>query len=471
MKKIKKILAAVMTLAMVLGMSMTTFAAVTTVNDIVSDITVAGLSDDVDTDINMYRFATLKYDDQTNEYSWEIADWARRCVSLNGDGTAYVITNEAALKTAAEAQQVTERTANNVKGTEYVFTDVPIGGFVIIPNDTNADYSPLFAVNTYDRTLTPNKEGKPVAEDITVYAKSEGHTITKEQTDDFAQIGQKVTYTIKATFPMSEDSEGNTLKSFVITDTPSGLSIDNNSVRVTLNSEDVTGQTTHSVNSDTGVLTVDFANLISGKHDGQAIVITYDAVVTDVKYNNSASATSDTTEYTPGSVTGDTGSIELTKVDAEGEKTLYGAEFEVYDLGNATWDPQNPGNPMELIYDSTLKAYRPALDNEEGTTRISTKETADVADDGILKIVGLDEGNYHFVEKVAPDGYSINDDGYTVTITKETAEDIKFNFEDTKLAELPSTGGIGTTIFTIGGCIIMIAAAGLFFASRRKSSK
>ena len=33
---------------------------------------------------------------------------------------------------------------------------------------------------------------------------------------------------------------------------------------------------------------------------------------------------------------------------------------------------------------------------------------------------------------------------------------------------LPSTGGIGTTIFTIGGCAIMIIAAGLYFASRRK---
>lgn len=40
-----------------------------------------------------------------------------------------------------------------------------------------------------------------------------------------------------------------------------------------------------------------------------------------------------------------------------------------------------------------------------------------------------------------------------------------------KLSELPSTGGIGTTIFTIGGCAIMILAAGLFFASRRKESK
>ncbi|MCI9142659.1 MAG: LPXTG cell wall anchor domain-containing protein [Lachnospiraceae bacterium] len=42
---------------------------------------------------------------------------------------------------------------------------------------------------------------------------------------------------------------------------------------------------------------------------------------------------------------------------------------------------------------------------------------------------------------------------------------------NTKLSSLPSTGGIGTTIFTIGGCAIMILAAGLYFASRRKSAK
>ena len=42
---------------------------------------------------------------------------------------------------------------------------------------------------------------------------------------------------------------------------------------------------------------------------------------------------------------------------------------------------------------------------------------------------------------------------------------------NTKLASLPSTGGIGTTIFTIGGCVIMIAAAALFFVNRRKSEE
>ena len=39
---------------------------------------------------------------------------------------------------------------------------------------------------------------------------------------------------------------------------------------------------------------------------------------------------------------------------------------------------------------------------------------------------------------------------------------------NTKLSTLPGTGGIGTTIFTIGGCAIMIAAAALFFAGRRR---
>ena len=43
--------------------------------------------------------------------------------------------------------------------------------------------------------------------------------------------------------------------------------------------------------------------------------------------------------------------------------------------------------------------------------------------------------------------------------------------KDSKLSALPSTGGIGTTIFTIAGCVIMIAAAGLFFASRKKTNK
>lgn len=41
---------------------------------------------------------------------------------------------------------------------------------------------------------------------------------------------------------------------------------------------------------------------------------------------------------------------------------------------------------------------------------------------------------------------------------------------NTNLASLPSTGGIGTIIFTVGGCLIMVAAAALYFANRRKAA-
>ncbi len=54
----------------------------------------------------------------------------------------------------------------------------------------------------------------------------------------------------------------------------------------------------------------------------------------------------------------------------------------------------------------------------------------------------------------------------TITIDGNKA---KVEVQNTKISALPSTGGIGTTIFTIAGCVIMIAAAGLFFASRKKS--
>jgi LPXTG-motif cell wall-anchored protein len=41
---------------------------------------------------------------------------------------------------------------------------------------------------------------------------------------------------------------------------------------------------------------------------------------------------------------------------------------------------------------------------------------------------------------------------------------------NTKLSTLPGTGGMGTAIFTIGGIVIMVGAAGLFFANRRKKN-
>lgn len=64
--------------------------------------------------------------------------------------------------------------------------------------------------------------------------------------------------------------------------------------------------------------------------------------------------------------------------------------------------------------------------------------------------------------------------GVTVTTNQDAGSGTAMlgtSIPNTKLSTLPGTGGIGTTIFTIGGCAIMVVAAGLFIASRKKAEQ
>ena len=75
-------------------------------------------------------------------------------------------------------------------------------------------------------------------------------------------------------------------------------------------------------------------------------------------------------------------------------------------------------------------------------------------------------------ETKAPEGYSINTDGKTLTLTVngDVATANLYNegqLNDTKLNALPSTGGIGTTIFYVVGAILMVGAAVLLITKRR----
>lgn len=99
---------------------------------------------------------------------------------------------------------------------------------------------------------------------------------------------------------------------------------------------------------------------------------------------------------------------------------------------------------------------------------------------GEATVSGLDLGDYYFEEVEAPTGYSLDAESGVVkvelkgkteasAITDVSSEAlIKLN---TKLNSLPSTGGMGTYLFTIIGVVVMAGAAGAFFISRRKGSE
>ena len=82
------------------------------------------------------------------------------------------------------------------------------------------------------------------------------------------------------------------------------------------------------------------------------------------------------------------------------------------------------------------------------------------------------DGEYTVVETKAPEGYMIHEGGWTLTFSnglltmldgeevQGTATDgVVLNLSNKQLYELPETGGIGIFWYTIGGMLLMMAAA------------
>ena len=196
----------------------------------------------------------------------------------------------------------------------------------------------------------------------------------------------------------------------------------------------------------------------------------YSAVVENERtYNNSATANGESVTYEGTTVNGYSGNVSLKKVDAKDNgKVLNGAEFQLLKVTSAKEEgAEDIKTPVSVVKVKTGE-YKVALEGEDGAT------TTLVATEGTLKVTGLDEGKYEFKETKAPTGYKVKPENKKFEITANEKEEVTVDaglFTNTKLSALPSTGGIGTTIFTIAGCLIMVTAVGLFFASRKKANK
>lgn len=317
-------------------------------------------------------------------------------------------------------------------------------------------------------------------------------TITKSGTDDngasdgddneVVAIGDTVTYTITMAVPFVDPnsfSDPGNLPSFVITDEIDGAEYIDlaNTATATLqgvegNLEDVEFVETDptSPNAD-GAFKVDLSGLLNPENSnaGKIVTINYKATITELTPQNTAKGhmPDSSVEATENFKTGQ---ITITKYGETDDpnNALSGAGFEVTKVGDDAQPLTFRAEAYTLNDGEQLPVPGSYIYDPEGDiTEVFTGSA------GTVVIKGLDVGTYHFEETTAPEGYSINEDGVSVTIINDVVGGsgcIEFSdkINDTKLSSLPSTGGIGTTIFTIGGCAIMVTAAGLYFATRKK---
>lgn len=122
-------------------------------------------------------------------------------------------------------------------------------------------------------------------------------------------------------------------------------------------------------------------------------------------------------------------------------------------------------------------------DTEASATKVKTPAN------GNIKFEGLDAGTYYLEETTAPMGYNKLTDSieviiehtlptvesgtvsYTVKYGETTASDGVVRVENKTGTTLPGTGGIGTTIFYVVGGGLMVAAAVLLITKKRMENR
>ena len=216
----------------------------------------------------------------------------------------------------------------------------------------------------------------------------------------------------------------------------------------------------------------------------------------DLEFSNNPNT--DSTGETPKDiVTSFTYRLNVTKVDGnDAENKLKDARFALYRLVD---DPDGGEKKEYVTIDAENKVSGwqdelPTVTLNPGAADEKTVNGNIVTDgNGRMSVIGLDAGTYYLTECVAPDGYNLLDKDVKITITAKYSEDGKItdltvavddgeatkgDKENGELevtvknfsgVELPSTGGIGTTIFYALGGLLAVGAA-VFLVTKKRMS-
>lgn len=378
-------------------------------------------------------------------------------VSVDPVALAAYLSQYVGTMTATKTADATGKFADLSLG--YYFVDTSLGSLCSL---VNTDQSQVL----YEKNPAPTVV-KKVQEDSNDSWGSYNH-------DD---IGETVEFMSTITIPANTNNSSSLsgVENLVLHDAMNAvLDWNENSVAITVDGSDLAASNyTVTAGADGCTFEVAFtkAYLDTLSSAAHTIVVTYDAVLTtaaeaDTAYENSAwvtfGANSESATSTTYTYTYDFDLIKYT-MGEDAETQLAGAEFTL----SYNEDGSNP-----IAFVEVNGGYRIATDADEDTT------TTLVA--GNVNILGLDADTYYLTETKAPDGYNLLDKAIKVDVLEANdgaqhtieVDDVAVPEDVVKVLNLtgsilPSTGGVGTTIFyTVGG--VMMAAAFVLFITKKK---
>lgn len=498
-KAMKKLMAALLAVAMVCAMAIPAFAAegagaTTGEGKITIDNAVIGHT------YKIYRILNLQYNDTAKSFRYEKNDkWGafveEQTAYLAVDSKTGVVTwansdnadNGTAIKALAVAagQYVKDKedaglTADRSEKASLntvTFDNLPLGWYLVV-SDLTTD-----AICSIDTT----------AKQVTIREKNGVPTVTKEveyasgswgEGND-GNVGDTVNF--HTTIYVTDGNPTN----YVLHDKMStGLTFKENSIAVKVNDTLITNYTVKYTNTDKCTFEISFPNGTLQTND--KVVVTYSATInsnavvgTDGNDNETWLKYGETGETTHSNTKTYTWKFNILKffTDSNGEKQyLPDVEFVLYRKDNSA----NKTEYAQFDSNNKLTGWT-ATESEAGKLR--TNATSNVT------VEGLDEGTYFLKEITTPGGFNglttdvevwitsncntltganyaveykmVNEEGFTDTDDEEKVVPI----ENKRGTTLPGTGGIGTTIFYVVGGGLMVAAAILLITKKRMENR
>jgi len=499
MKNLRKVLTLVLAIVMVLAMgTLSAFATDSPDYSITVNNAKAGET------YTAYKMFDLSVNDPSNPTAFRytvnsawaaFADTAEFKAIFDVDNQGYITTDQTDQATWSGTSDFSKFADAAAKfATQH---NIPAAGSVTIGDGETSGKIELSGAGYYVVTSTLGTramvESTPSDSAVTINEKNEEDTVDKEVQEDStgtwgekndAQVGDTVKFKSTATIA------ARSIKVVIHDKMDSGLTLNTNSIKLYTDeacTQEYTAATvkTGSAADSGDTFTIEIPDAFAATaNESQTLYITYDAEINSAAVVKDANGVAivDQNNKTKVSFGDGTSSTEKTTTTTTHKFSVFKHAKDSEDnLADAVFQLKKGDAVVNLVKLDEIN-YRVVDDTETGTaaSHANNGEIATVAANSIVSdfvtvaskdivIWGVDsDDDYKLVEIQAPKGYNLLEEPVSVAV--DAGNGTQIDVENNTGTELPSTGGIGTTIFYILGSLLVIGG-GIMLISRRRLEK